>query len=94
MSRGAAQLILLAGSTMFSTGLRLALPVMAVMLMVEISLALLGRVNAQLHLISIAFPIKMMLGLSLLAWLAVLLPALLRGTSEISFAAARAFTIR
>ena len=45
MSRGASQSILMAGSTMFSTGLRLALPVMAVMLMVEISLALLGRVN-------------------------------------------------
>jgi flagellar biosynthetic protein FliR len=94
MSRGAAQLILLAGSTMFSTGLRLALPVMAVMLMVEISLALLGRVNAQLHLMAIAFPIKMMLGLGLLAWLAVLLPALLRGASGASFTAARAFAGR
>jgi flagellar biosynthetic protein FliR len=94
MSRGAAQLILLAGSTMFSTGLRLALPVMAVMLMVEISLALLGRVNAQLHLMTIAFPIKMMLGLGMLAWLAALLPALLRGASGVSFAAARAFAAR
>jgi len=46
MSRGATEIILLAGSTMFSTGLRLALPVMAIMLMVEISLALLGRVNS------------------------------------------------
>jgi flagellar biosynthetic protein FliR len=91
MSRGATEIILLAGSTMFSTGLRLALPVMAIMLMVEISLALLGRVNSQLHLMAIAFPIKMMLGLGMLAWLAVLLPALLRGATGVSFAAARAF---
>jgi flagellar biosynthetic protein FliR len=91
MSRGAAQAILAAGSTMFSTGLRLALPIMAVMLMVEISLALLGRVNAQLHLITVAFPVKMMLGLGLLSWLAILLPALLRGASGASFAAARLF---
>ena len=91
MSRSAAQSILLAGSTMFSTGLRLALPIMAVMLMVEISLALLGRVNGQLHLMAVAFPIKMMLGLGLLAWLAVLLPALLRGASNASFAVARTF---
>ena len=74
---------------MFSTGLRLALPVMAVMVMVDISIALLGRVNAQLHLISVAFPIKMLLGVGLLAWMAVLLPALLRGERP-TFAAARA----
>jgi len=40
---------------------------------------------------AIAFPIKMMLGLGMLAWLAVLLPALLRGATGVSFAAARAF---
>jgi flagellar biosynthetic protein FliR len=90
LSRGSAQLILQAGSTMFTTGLRLALPVMAVMVMVDISIALLGRVNAQLHLISVAFPVKMLLGVGLLAWMAVLLPALLRGASSATFAAARA----
>jgi flagellar biosynthesis protein FliR len=63
---------------------------MAVMVMVDISIALLGRVNAQLHLLSVAFPIKMLLGVSLLAWMAVLLPALLRGASSATFAAARA----
>jgi len=89
LSRGSAQLILQAGSTMFTTGLRLALPVMAVMVMVDLSLALLGRVNAHLQLLTIAFPIKMLLGLGLLAWMAVLLPALLRGATNATFAAAR-----
>jgi flagellar biosynthetic protein FliR len=72
---------------MFSTGLRLALPVLAVMIMVDISLALLGRVNAQLHLLTIAFPVKMVVGLALFGWIAVLLPALLRGGSATGFAA-------
>ena len=87
LTRGAVESILLAGSTMFSTGLRLALPIMAVMMMVDISLALLGRVNAQLHLLTIAFPVKMFVGLSLLGWIAVLLPALMRGGSSTGFAA-------
>jgi len=87
LSRNAAEAILVAGSTMFSTGLRLALPVIAVMMMVDISIALLGRINAQLHLLTIAFPVKMVVGLGLLAWISVLLPALLRGAGETGFAA-------
>jgi flagellar biosynthetic protein FliR len=87
LSRGAVESILLAGSTMFSTGVRLALPVIAVMIMVDISLALLGRINAQLHLLSIAFPVKMFIGLGLLGWISVLMPALLRGTTAIGFTA-------
>jgi flagellar biosynthetic protein FliR len=94
LSRGAVDSILLAGSTMFSTGLRLALPVLAVMIMVDISLALLGRVNAQLHLLTIAFPVKMIVGLSLFGWIAVLLPALLRGGSATGFAAIRSLINR
>lgn len=87
LARGAVEGVLHAGSTMFSTGLRLALPVLAVMVMVDISLALLGRVNAQLHLLTIAFPVKMVVGLGLLGWIAVLLPALMRGGSALGFAA-------
>jgi flagellar biosynthetic protein FliR len=87
LSRNAADSVLAAGSTMFSTGLRLALPVLAVMMMVDISLALLGRINAQLHLLTIAFPVKIVVGLGLLAWIAVLLPSLLRGAGATGFAA-------
>jgi flagellar biosynthetic protein FliR len=89
LSRGSAETLITAGSTMFSTGLRLALPVIAVMMMADISLALLGRVNSQLHLLAIAFPVKMIVGLCILGWLATLLPALLRGGSGVAFAAAR-----
>ena len=74
---------------MFTTGLRLALPIMAVMVMADLSLALLGRVNAQLHLLSIAFPVKMLISLGLLASMAVLIPVLLRGSAAEALSAAR-----
>lgn len=88
-----AQLILL-GGTMFSTGMRLALPVVAVLLLVDISLALLGRVNAQLQLLTIAFPVKMMVGLALCAWLLLLMPVLLRSNANTVFAAVQSLAVR
>jgi flagellar biosynthesis protein FliR len=62
------------GSVMFSTGLRLVLPILAMLLIVDISLALLARLNSQLQLISLAFPIKMLMSLGLLAWLLLVFP--------------------
>ena len=84
LTRGGAMQVLAAGSTMFSTGLRLALPVIAVMVMIDISLALLGRVNAQLHLTTVAFPVKMLVCLTMLGWLALLFPVLFRAQSGIA----------
>ena len=63
-----------AGAFIFSTGLRLVLPLLALLLMVEISLALLARLNSQLHLIALSFPIKMLLSLILLGWLLLVFP--------------------
>jgi len=65
------------GSVIFSTGLRLVLPLLAMLLIVDISLALLGRLNSQLQLIALAFPIKMMVTLGLLAWLILVFPQVL-----------------
>lgn len=89
LSRGAVEAVLASGSLMFSTGLRLAMPIVAVLLMVELSLALIGRVNAQLQLLTIAFPIKMMVGLTILGWLTLVMPQLLRGTFAGTFEAAK-----
>jgi flagellar biosynthetic protein FliR len=74
--------VLKLGSVMFSTAVRLALPVVALLVLVDISLALLGRINSQLQLLSLAFPVKMLVSLGLLASLTVLLPALYRGAAE------------
>lgn len=47
----------------FSFGLRLAFPIIGLLLMTDVALALLGRLNSQIHLGMQAFPIKMMLNL-------------------------------
>jgi flagellar biosynthetic protein FliR len=59
-------------------GVRLALPVVALLVMVDVALALLGRINAQLQLLSLAFPAKMLTALLLLTWMAPLFPRILR----------------
>jgi flagellar biosynthetic protein FliR len=62
------------GKGMFVLALRLSLPVIALLLMVDIALGVLGRVSAQLQLISLSFPLKMMLGLLMLAMLLPVFP--------------------
>lgn len=94
LTRGAAAQLLAMGSTIFSTGFRLALPIIAVMVMIDISLALLGRVNAQLHLTIVAFPVKMLMFLTLLGWLALLLPVLYRAQSGAMLTAAQRLIAR
>jgi flagellar biosynthesis protein FliR len=69
------------GGTIFSTGLRLVLPVLGLLLMVEISIALLGRLNSQLHMNVLTFPVKMLLALALLAWLVVVFPRVFERSS-------------
>jgi flagellar biosynthesis protein FliR len=61
-------------STIFTTGLKLALPMIALMVMVDLALALLGRINSHLQLLSLAFPAKMLASLAMLSAIAGLLP--------------------
>jgi flagellar biosynthetic protein FliR len=89
MSRSAGEHLLSLGALMFSTGLRLAMPVVAVLVLVDVSLALLGRINSQLQLLTVAFPIKMMVGLFVLSWVALLLPTLFRAEAATTLAAIR-----
>lgn len=57
------------GSTIFSTGLRLAFPVIGLLMMADLALALLSRINAHLQLNSLAFPAKTLATLVILALL-------------------------
>ena len=72
----AAASILRLTASIFSTGLRLALPVAALLALVDVALALAGRLHAQLPMVTLAFPTKMLLALGLLAALAPLMPRL------------------
>ena len=94
LSRNVGAQLVLMGGTMFSTGVRLALPVVAVLLLVDLSLALLGRVNAQLQLLTIAFPVKMLVGLAVFGWLLLLMPVLLRSGANAAFSAVQSLAVR
>jgi flagellar biosynthetic protein FliR len=68
--------IRLSGS-LLAAGARLALPVVALLVMVDVALALMGRLNAQLQLLSLAFPAKMLTALFVLAAVLSLYPRVL-----------------
>jgi flagellar biosynthesis protein FliR len=70
------------GSNMLVTGVRLALPVAASLLLIDLALALLGRMQQQLQLLSLAFPAKMLATLIILAALAPMLPRIFSTTAE------------
>ena len=73
----AMEVLLRLGGGMFSTGIRLALPCPALLALVDISLALVGRLNAQLQLLTLAFPLKMLAAVLVLAWLMPVFPRVL-----------------
>lgn len=79
--RATAEPLIRLGSTLFSVGVRLALPIVALLVMVDVALALLGRINAQLQLLSLSFPAKMLTTLVLLSWVATMFPRILREIS-------------
>ncbi len=67
------------GKSALNAGLRLAMPVLALMVLVDVALALLGRINTHLQLLTVAFPVKMLVALGLLAWMTALFPSVFRG---------------
>lgn len=70
------------GTVLLEHGLRLAVPVVALLLLTDLTLSLLARINAQLPLLSASFSVKMLAALVLLAWLAPVWPAALRSAAE------------
>lgn len=71
---GQAEAVIRLGASLFSVGVRMALPVVALLILVDVALALLGRLNAQLQLLSLAFPAKMLTALVMLSAVAALFP--------------------
>jgi flagellar biosynthetic protein FliR len=76
MSAASLDSVIHLGAGMFSLGLRVALPVVALLLLIDVALALLGRMQQQLHLLSLAFPIKMIAALGILIAITPLMPKL------------------
>lgn len=59
LKSGWADAIIRFSATIFSAGLRLAAPVVALLLLADFSLAVLGRMQAQLQLVSLTMPVKL-----------------------------------
>lgn len=74
--------VLKLSGAILTTGLRLALPVTALLLLIDVALALLGRMQQQLQLIQLAFPVKMLAALALLAGMSTLIPRIFSSAAE------------
>jgi flagellar biosynthesis protein FliR len=72
---------------LFTDAIRLALPVIAILLFIDITLALFSRVQPQLQLLSLSFPVKLLASMALVALGA---PAL---TDALERAAGRSFEV-
>lgn len=92
ISRPMAETIASLGAAMFSTGVRLAFPVVALLTLVDFSLALLGRLQPRMQLLMLAFPAKMLAALVVLAWVAALMPRLFGGLAAHVFGVLRGAT--
>jgi len=61
-------------ASMFVMAVRLALPLVSLLIMVDFALALLGRINSNLQLLTLAFPAKMLTSMAVLAILVAVIP--------------------
>ncbi len=77
-SQAPAEALIRFGGTVFELSLRLALPFAGLLLLTDLTLALLGRLNNQLQLLSLAFPIKMLGSLAVFAALSATIPSVYR----------------
>jgi len=84
-SRASVEALMNLGSSIFTTGLHLALPLMTLLFLIDLSIGLLGHLNSQLQLIALAFPAKMLAALAALSLLVVLTPKLYQQLGEAAF---------
>jgi flagellar biosynthesis protein FliR len=90
-SRASAEALVMLGSGIFTTGLRLALPLMALLFLIDLSVGLLGRLSSQLQLIALAFPAKMLAAVAALSVLVLLIPQVFQQSASVVFGVLRKF---
>jgi flagellar biosynthetic protein FliR len=90
-SRASAEALVMLGSGIFSLGFRLALPLVALLFLIDLCIGLLGRLNGQLQLIALAFPAKMLTAVAALSFLVLLTPQLFQQFANIAFGVLRRF---
>jgi flagellar biosynthetic protein FliR len=70
---------------LFSQGLRIASPIVGVLLLVDVAMALLSRLQPQMQLLNLSFPLKMLLSLAGLAVSIQMMPHRILHASEGTF---------
>ena len=78
----AAEAVVSLGTAVIAAALRLAMPVVGMLLLLDIAFALFGRLQAQLQLHSLAFPAKMLATLGMLAALCRAFPSVYERVAE------------
>ncbi len=73
------------GAAIFVTGVQLAIPVLALLVLLDIAFAVLGRLHAQLQLLSLSFALKMLTALAFLAGILSVYPAVFERTGAVTF---------
>jgi flagellar biosynthetic protein FliR len=73
------------GAAIFTTGIQLAIPVLALLVLLDLAFAVLGRLHAQLQLLSLSFAIKMLTALAFLATVLSAYPAVFERSGAITF---------
>ncbi len=86
-SRPSVEGLVMLGSSIFSTGVRLVLPLMTLLFLIDLSMGLLGRLNSQLQLMALAFPAKMLTAMAALSLLVFLIPKLYQQSAAAAFGA-------
>lgn len=71
----APEVLIHAATGVFSVGFRLALPIIALLVMVDVTFSLLGRINPNLQILNFSMPLKMLAALAMIAMLVMLVPA-------------------
>lgn len=74
-----------ASAGIFVTGLRLAMPVIALLLLIDFAFAVLGRLQAQIQLMPLSFSIKLLAGMLMLAGSLTFYPSILEKSGNRMF---------
>ncbi len=75
------------GSAVFSTGLQLAIPVLALLLLLDIAFAVLGRLQTQLQVLSLSFSVKTLAAVAFLGGVLSFYPAVFEKVGRVTFTA-------
>lgn len=79
------QRLMVLGTEMWRVAFRLALPIAVLLLLLDLTLALLNRLQGHLQLLSLAFPVKLLATLVILATLLAYVPDLTRQQARVLF---------